>query len=67
MVTDSSQWSDVVCSFCGRHNRDVRVVANDDGIIICQVCVARCAEIFDDEVGVEPPTGGWVDRWPVKR
>jgi hypothetical protein len=67
MVTDPSHFSDVVCSFCGRHNRDVRVVANDDGLVICQVCVSKCAEIFDAEVGIAAPDGGWQARWPFKR
>jgi ATP-dependent protease Clp ATPase subunit len=64
------QWTrflrDVVCSFCGRHNRDVRVVENDAGLIICQVCVAKCALIFDEEVGIEPRQD-WLARWPPKR
>jgi hypothetical protein len=66
-VQDPSHFSDVECSFCGRHNRDVRVVANAEGLVVCQVCVARCAEIFDDEVGIEQPSGGWSARWPLKR
>jgi hypothetical protein len=57
---------DVRCSFCGRHNEHVRVVAHED-LVICQVCVARCAEIFDDELGIQPPVGGWAGRWPSKR
>jgi len=64
---DSPHDSDVVCSICGRHNREVRVVASDADIIVCQVCVAKCAEIFDEEVGIEPPAGGWSARWPLKR
>ena len=67
MVQDPNHFSDVVCSFCGRHNRDVRVVANDAGLIVCQVCVAKCAAIFDEEVGLEGPQGGWSMRWPLKR
>ena len=63
---DPTQFSDVVCSFCGRHNRDVRVVANDAGLIICQVCVAKCAVIFDQEVGIES-SDDWLARWPLKR
>jgi len=58
-------YSDVRCSFCNRHNREVRVVAHSD-IIICQVCVARCADIFDGDVGIEAPEGGWASRWPIK-
>ncbi len=65
-MQDPSKYSDVVCSFCGRHNREVRVVSNDAGLIVCQVCVAKSAEIFDTEVGLDPPPGGWSSRWPLK-
>lgn len=67
MPTDPTHFSDVTCSFCGRHNRDVRVVAADTGPVVCQVCVAKCAEIFDEEIGLAPPSGGWAARWPFKR
>jgi len=43
----------------------VRVVTNDAGLIICQVCVAKCAMIFDEEVGVDAPVD-WSGRWPLK-
>ena len=66
-MQEESEYRDVVCSFCGRHNREVRVVTNDAGLIVCQVCVARCAEIFDAEVGLEGPPCGWSGRWPLKR
>lgn len=65
-MQDRSHFSDVVCSICGRHNREVRVVSTDAGLIVCQVCVAACAQIFDEEVGLDPPPGGWVARWPLK-
>ena len=39
----------LVCSFCDRHNREVRVAANDAGLIICQGCVAKASQ-FDDDV-----------------
>ena len=67
MAEDTSAFSDVECSVCGRHNREVRVVATENGLILCQVCVAKCAEIFDEEVGLTPPPGGWAERWPLKR
>jgi ATP-dependent protease Clp ATPase subunit len=63
---DPVHFSDVTCSFCGRHNREVRVVTNDAGLVICQVCVAKCAQIFDEEVGVESRQD-WLTRWPLKR
>jgi hypothetical protein len=64
-VTDPSHYQDVTCSFCGRHNREVHLVAKDSGLTICQVCVARCAEIIDADVGLEPFP--WSERWPLKR
>jgi ATP-dependent protease Clp ATPase subunit len=63
---DASHFSDVACSFCGRHNREVRVVANESGLIICQVCVAKCAVNFDEEVAVESHQE-WLARWPLKQ
>ena len=66
-MQDPNHFSDVACSFCGRHNREVRVVVNDGGLIVCQVCVAKAAEIFDEEVGLEGPPDGWSARWPLKR
>lgn len=65
MARDQSHFTDVVCSFCGRHNREVRVVSNDAGLIVCQVCVAKAAEIFDEEVGIALPQEGWSKRWPL--
>jgi hypothetical protein len=59
-------YRDVTCSFCDRHNRDVHVVAGRDGLRICQVCVAKCAEAIDGDTGVESPPGGWSARWPLK-
>ena len=66
-MQDPNHFSGVVCSFCGRHNREVRVVSNEAGLIVCQVCVARAAEIFDKEVGLKGPSEGWSARWPLKR
>ena len=65
-MEDPAQFRDVVCAFCGRPNCEVRVVTNDAGLIVCQVCVAKCADIFDAEVGLEGPEGGWTARWPLK-
>jgi hypothetical protein len=57
---------DITCSLCGRHNRDVHMVGAKDGLIICAVCVARCAEILDADTGLEGPPEGWLNRWPAK-
>lgn len=65
-VGEAVGYSDVVCSFCSRHNREVRVVADDAGLIVCQVCVAKSAEIVDAEVELESPPGGWMERWAAE-
>jgi len=63
----SSGYRDVTCSFCGRHNREVHMVGGRDGLTICAVCVAGCAEILDRDTGVPSPEGEWSDRWPAKQ
>jgi hypothetical protein len=62
---DAVDYQDVTYSFCWRHNREVRVVAHDR-LVICLMGVAKCAKIFDDEVGIPGPPGGWTSRWPSK-
>lgn len=59
-------FQDVTCSFCDRHNRDVHIVAGRNGLHICQVCVARCADAIDGDAGIPGPEGGWLARWPLK-
>ncbi len=63
---DDPGYRDVTCSMCDRHNRDVHMVGARDGLIICAVCVARCAEVLDTDTGLEGPPGGWLARWPAK-
>ncbi len=36
------------CSFCGKSDRLVRLVAGP-GVYICKECVALCVEILEDE------------------
>jgi hypothetical protein len=59
-------YQDVECTICGRHNRDVHLVAAGDDLRICQVCVARCAEVIDADAGLAPPTVPWSERWALK-
>jgi hypothetical protein len=66
MRVDGVPYQDVECSFCGRHNRDVHMVAKDD-LRICQVCVARSAQAIDADTGVAPPPVPWTERWALKR
>ena len=60
-------YRDVICSFCDRHNRQVHMVGGGDGLIICSVCVARCAEVLDKDAGAISPDGGWSGRWLTKQ
>jgi hypothetical protein len=60
------EYQDVNCSFCDRHNRDVHMVAGRDGLTICQVCIAKCGEILDDDAGALGPEIDWAARWPTK-
>lgn len=57
-------YQDVTCSFCGRHNREVHMVAGRDGLTICQVCVAGAAASIDADSG--RPVGPWATRWEPK-
>jgi hypothetical protein len=63
---DDPGFRDITCTLCDRHNRDVHMVGAKDGLIICAVCVARCAEILDADTGLDGPPGGWLSRWPAK-
>jgi hypothetical protein len=60
-------YTDVTCSFCDRHNREVHMVGGRDGLTICSVCVAACAVHLDADTGLDAPPGGWSDRWPAKQ
>ena len=58
---------DVTCSLCERHNRDVHLVSAKDGLIlICAVCVAKCAGVLDADTGLDAPPGEWQSRWAAK-
>jgi ClpX C4-type zinc finger protein len=43
------------CSFCGKTQGEVRLVAGPSEVYICHLCVAHCAEILAHEGRPEPP------------
>ena len=43
------------CSFCGKKQGEVRLVAGPSDVYICNLCVAHCAEILAHEGLPEPP------------
>jgi hypothetical protein len=54
---DAVDCQDVTCSFCGV--TIARFASSLTTVVICQMCVAKCAKIFDHEVGIPGhPAGG---------
>jgi ClpX C4-type zinc finger len=54
------------CSFCGKKQSDVRLIAGP-GVFICAECVALCNEILAHDLPPQPPAasgsgGGWVAK-----
>ncbi len=43
------------CSFCGRKQGDVRLVAGPSDVYICHLCVALCTEILAHEGSADQP------------
>ena len=58
-------FTDVECSFCGRHNREAHMVGRED-LRICSVCVARAASVLDHDADHDGPDVDWLGRWRLK-
>lgn len=43
------------CSFCGKKQGEVRLVAGPSDVYICNLCVALCNEILAQEGTADPP------------
>jgi ATP-dependent Clp protease ATP-binding subunit ClpX len=44
------------CSFCGKPQGEVRLVAGPRDVYICNLCVALCQEVLSHpDIPVEPP------------
>jgi len=43
------------CSFCGKKQGDVRLVAGPSDVYICHLCVALCNEILAQEAPADRP------------
>lgn len=49
-MTDFMDMDNDYCSFCGKHESDVkRLIAGPGDVFICNECVALCADILDEE------------------
>lgn len=54
------------CSFCGKKQSDVRLIAGP-GVFICADCVGLCNEILAQDLPPQPPApsssdSGWVAK-----
>jgi ATP-dependent Clp protease ATP-binding subunit ClpX len=45
------------CSFCGKSQGEVRLVAGPADVYICHLCVALCNEILAHELQPDQPSG----------
>jgi len=43
------------CSFCGKQQGDVRLVAGPSDVYICHLCVALCTEILAQDASPDRP------------
>ena len=47
--TDSNE--QLLCSFCGKSQRQVKKLIAGPGVYICDECVALCVEILEEVIG----------------
>ncbi len=55
--TDSNE--QLLCSFCGKSQRQVKKLIAGPGVYICDECIDLCNEIIDEEL--TPPSAGGVE------
>jgi ATP-dependent Clp protease ATP-binding subunit ClpX len=51
--TDSNE--QLLCSFCGKSQRQVKKLIAGPGVYICDECIDLCNEIIDEELTASPP------------
>ena len=54
--TDSNE--QLLCSFCGKSQRQVKKLIAGPGVYICDECIDLCNEIIDEEAGPAPAFDG---------
>ena len=50
--TDSNE--QLLCSFCGKSQRQVKKLIAGPGVYICDECIDLCNEIIDEELSAPP-------------
>lgn len=53
MFKFNDEKDNLCCSFCGKSQDQVRKLVAGQGVYICDECVELCAEIVEEEVGLE--------------
>ncbi len=51
-TTESNE--QLICSFCGRSQRQVKKLIAGPGVYICDECIDLCNEIIDEELATVP-------------
>ncbi|MGX6447551.1 ATP-dependent Clp protease ATP-binding subunit ClpX [Patulibacter sp. S7RM1-6] len=63
MARATESGEQLLCSFCGKSQRQVKKLIAGPGVYICDECIELCNEIIDEELSAQP--GGFdVDHLP---
>ncbi|HZJ28536.1 MAG TPA: ClpX C4-type zinc finger protein, partial [Solirubrobacterales bacterium] len=54
MARSNESQEQLLCSFCGKSQRQVRKLIAGPGVYICDECIDLCNEIVDEELVVAP-------------
>jgi ClpX C4-type zinc finger len=53
MIATPEQSANLVCSFCGKSQDDVRKLISGPTVYICDECIDLCNDIIAEETGVQ--------------
>lgn len=48
-----SKENNISCSFCGKHQKDVKKLVAGPSVFICEECISLCNEIIAGEIGLD--------------
>ena len=72
MARASEDNEQLLCSFCGKSQEQVKKMIAGRGVYICDECVGLCQEILDEELTTPTQWLQFVseclpERWPTRR